>query len=237
MIKKYLNHLLKTAEYNYLSNIEKHLISKKLKVNRFLDIGCYTGENTLMIAKSVKARHIYGMDFNREALRVAKKKGVKTVYQDISQPKWKKTRRKYDFIYSNQTIEHLYSVDEYIKNIRSLLKNGGYALISTENLGSWHNAISLLFGYQPFSLTNMSTKKWTIGNPFTISKAGHHDPLMIHRSVFTSYALRRFLKLYKFKIVKCISSGYYPLPNNSVGNFFANLDWRHSVYMAYLVKK
>ncbi len=228
---------MRSAEANYLANIVNVLKSTKLSVNNFVDIGCGDGSNTLLISRSINATNVYGVDFDDKYLKIANKRGITSYKRNISKSNWVSGLPKVDFVYSNQTIEHLYSVDDYIKNIRKLLKKNGHLLVSTENLSSWHNIISMLLGFQPFSLTNISVKCWSIGNPFTLEKKGHHNHLMIHRSVFTSYALQVFLKMYGFEIIRVISSGYYPLPNNILGNLFAKLDPRHSVYMAVLAKK
>lgn len=232
----YLKYLVRTAEANYLNNLFNEVKNEQLNINSFLDVGCYRGDNSLLLADACNAKTVYGMDFNKEAMLEASSKGIKVIYQDISEREWAVDKDSFDFVYSNQTIEHLYSVDNYILNIKRILKNKGYALISTENLSGWHNCLALLLGYQPFSTTNICTKKWSIGNPLSIIKDGHHDPLMVHRAVFTYYALEEFMKLYDFEIIKGITGGYYPLPNNIIGNFMAKVDRRHAVYIAVLVR-
>lgn len=232
----YLNHLVVTAEANYIDNLCKEIKKEQLKVNCFLDVGCYTGKNSLLFAKACNAKTIYGTDFNKEAMREASKKGIKVIYQDINEKKWAIRRDSFDFVCSNQTLEHLYSVDNFMLNIKRILKNKGYALISTENLSGWHNCLALFLGYQPFSTTNICTKQWSIGNPLSIIKEAYNDPLMIHRAMFTYYSLMEFLKLYDFEIIKGITGGYYPLPNNKIGNFMAKIDKRHSVCIAALIR-
>lgn len=233
MIKRYLRHLIETAEENYLGNLYDGI--RDLRVESMLDIGCYTGENTVKIAEICKARKLYGIELNEGAIQVAREKGIEVFNQDINEEHWNIADNSVDFIYSNQVIEHLYSVDNFIVNIKRILKKDGYLLVSTENLAGWHNCFSLFMGYQPFSTTNICTKQWSLGNPFSMVLDGHHDPLMVHRAVFTYYALKSFLKLYDFKIVKPITSGYYPLPNR-LGNLMAKIDKRHSVYIAFVVK-
>jgi 2-polyprenyl-3-methyl-5-hydroxy-6-metoxy-1,4-benzoquinol methylase len=235
MIKKYLWHLIQTAEENYLKNIFKEI--SHLNLETFLDIGCYYGDNTIQAAKAIKAKRVYGIELNDEASKKAIEKGIEILKIDINQEDWSISDASIDFIYSNQVIEHLYSVDNFIINIKRILSDTGYALISTENLAGWHNVASLALGFQPFSTANICTKRWSIGNPFSQVPDGHHDPLMIHRAVFTHYALGKFLEAYGFKIEKEINAGYYPLPNNKIGNFFARMDRKHSVYTAYLIKK
>ena len=233
MIKKYLSYLIKTAEQNYLKNIYSAVSAKR--ASSFLDIGCYTGENTLQIAELCEANKIYGIELNQEAIEVAEKKGIIIYKQDINEKSWNIEDNSVDFVYSNQVIEHLYSVDNFIINIKRILKKDGLLLVSTENFSGWHNCFSLILGFQPFSTTNICTKKWSIGNPLSQISNGHHDPLMIHRSVFTYYALKEFLELYDFKIEEEINSGYYPFPN-SLGNVLAKFDRKHSVYTAFIVK-
>ncbi len=142
----------------------------------------------------------------------------------------------YNFCFTNQTIEHLYDIDNFMKNIFNILKKKGFCLISTENLSSLHNILALALGYQPFACANMSIKKWTIGNPFS-RKNGHCSNFMKHRAVFTLYALEEFVKLYNFEIIKKIVSGYFPLPNNKFGNFFAKADPKRAIYIALLIRK
>src|SRR5207248_11157444 len=55
----------------------------------------------------------------------------------------------FDVIHANQVIEHLYDTDRFVTEIKRLLAPGGYAVISTNNLSSLHNIVSLVFGQQP----------------------------------------------------------------------------------------
>ena len=233
MIKKYLKYLIKTAEQNYLKNLYNSIST--LKVNNMLDIGCYTGKNTMEIAMLCNAKKIYGIELNEDAIKIAEKNGINIYKQDINKEFWGIEDNSIDFIYSNQVIEHLCSVDNFINNIKRILKKDGLLLLSTENLAGWHNCFALILGYQPFSMTNICTKKWSIGNPLSLVTDGHHDPLMIHRAMFTYYALKEFLELYDFKIEVKINSGYYPFPN-VLGDILAKYDRRHSVYMAFIAK-
>ena len=236
MIARYLKWLVATAESGYMTNMASCLRKLNITTNIFCDVGCYDGKSSFIIANAVKAKHIYGVDKNVDALKTAKDIGISTVYTDINDNFWAIEDNKFDFVYSNQVIEHLYSVDNFMLNIKRITKPDGYILISTENLAGWHNCIALLLGYQPFSSTNICTKKWSIGNPFSIVTDGHNDPMMVHRAVFTNYAFRDFLKLYECQVIKYINGGYYPVPNHFIGNLFARIDPRHSVYMAALVK-
>lgn len=233
MIKRYLKHLFLTAEKNNLRNIHQGI--SHLNVDKFMDIGCYDGSTTIEMGKIVHAKEISGIELDPKGIKLSTSKGIKVFRQDVNQDIWRIKDNSLDFISASQIIEHLYSVDNFIINIKRVLKKNHYALIATENLASWHNCFSLLLGFQPFSTTNLCMRKWSIGNPFIMTSYKGHDPLLIHRSVFTYHALEIFLKLYNFEIVKPIVSGYYPFPNK-IGNWLAKIDKKHAVYMAFLVK-
>jgi len=123
MIKAYLNNLVATAEKNYLKNIFLELSG--FRAEKVLDIGCYTGENTIQFARSVQAKEIYGIELDQRAREKAIKKGINVLLQNIDDKKWLLEDNSFDFIFSNQVIEHLYSVDNFLINIKRILRGGG----------------------------------------------------------------------------------------------------------------
>ncbi|BDC17389.1 methyltransferase domain-containing protein [Acidianus sp. HS-5] len=56
-----------------------------------------------------------------------------------------------DVIIFEEVIEHLYNSDLVMSEIKRLLKKGGIIVLSTPNLASWINRLTLLLGYQSFS--------------------------------------------------------------------------------------
>ncbi|OGC50278.1 hypothetical protein A2716_03660 [candidate division WWE3 bacterium RIFCSPHIGHO2_01_FULL_40_23] len=235
MVSAYINHLVKSAEGNYVRRLEKFVGNLGLKVHKFLDVGCGGGEKTLLIAKACNAKEVYGMEIDEAGIKDARKRKIKIVKEDVSKEVWRVKDDTFDFVFSNNVIEHLFSVDNFLINIKRVLKKGGTLLLSTENLSAWHNTASLFLGFQPFSTTNICIKKHSIGNPFSSVSGEEKDAFWLHRSVFTSRALKEFLLLYGFKDLKPVVSGYYPFPN-VIGNQFAELDPSHSVYIAFLAK-
>ena len=77
----------------------------------------------------------------------------------------------FDVVCSNQVIEHLSDTDTFVAELHRVLRPGGFAVTSTENLASWHNVASLTLGWQPFSLTNVSRQGLGLGNPLAIHRA------------------------------------------------------------------
>ena len=77
--------------------------------------------------------------------------------------------------------------DSYLPRV---LKPGGIACISTNNLSSWHNIWSLVFGYQPFPMH--VSDALIVGNPLNPEHGQpHEDAGRIHVRVFTGRALGR----------------------------------------------
>ena len=97
---------------------------------------------------------------------------------------------------SNQVIEHLADTDVFVAEIARVLEPGGYAVISTENLASWHNVFALVFGWQPFSLTNVSATCMGLGNPLAVHRAEEwqYHASWQHRRVFAYAVSSSFLR-------------------------------------------
>ena len=130
-------------------------------------------------------------------------------------------------------IEHLVDTDNFLNEIYRVLKKDGYAIISTENLASWHNVFSLFFGWQPFSLTNISKEKLGIGNPIALHR---NEKISFatwqHIRIFAYRGLKEIFEIKDFKVEKILGAGYYPLPN-----LLAKVDPRHAAFLTLKIKK
>lgn len=232
-IKKYLFNLeVQAGEENRL-NILKLLPDIKGHAN-ILDLGCDDGSWTVRLGEKYQKPSLYGVEVVRERFRKAQDKGISIKSFDLNE-KFDFEDEYFDIVHSNQVIEHLYDTDNFISEVFRILKPGGYFIVSTVSLSSWHNVFSLLLGFQPFDLANVSLKG-NIGNPLSFwsetKSANSKNKSWQHLRLFTPYSLSKFLKIYDFENVSILTSGYYPLPG-----IFASLDKRHSHYFAIRVKK
>jgi SAM-dependent methyltransferase len=175
----------------------------------------------------VDCREIYGADVWEEALKEAHNKGIITknmdFNKDLSFPS-----SCFDVATSHQVLEHLFFPSHFIKEIYRILKEGGYAVISTENLSSWDNIISLLLGYTPFSMEFDQVK---IGNPFSPHSVKMMEKYPPHVRVFSFQGLIDLVRLHGFKLERVSPSGYLPF------DFFANVDPRHARFLTLKVRK
>ena len=206
------------------------LLEKNPK-HKFLDVGCSNGTNTLRFSNKIETKNIFGIEIDKKAKEQAEEKGIKIVRIDLNK-KWGFKDNSIDVITANQVIEHLYDTDNFVKEIYRILKSNGYAIISTNNLSSWHNFIPLLLGYQPFP--NDVSKYSNIGKLFSLSKKGCNQ--YNHHRVFSFQALKGIFRQYNFKIEKHKGAGYYPFPKG-VNKLFSFIDPWHSVYQTIKVRK
>ena len=93
-----------------------------------------------------------------------------------------------DALHSNQVIEHLAETDHFMREIRRVLKPNGYAVVSTNNLASWHNVLSLVLGWQP--LPCHVSDDAVVGNPLALEELRYGDRIHRHLRIFTGRALR-----------------------------------------------
>lgn len=140
-----------------------------------LDVGCGTGD-TLLELKSL-GWNVYGLDIDANAVRIARRHGLKNVsrgyYQDVA----RFSDGFFDVIRLYHVIEHLDNPRLALSIIRKKLKPGGEILVGTPNAGSlvakafgsyWYNldAPRHLFLFTPQNLGRLLT-----ATGFTISTA------------------------------------------------------------------
>jgi 2-polyprenyl-3-methyl-5-hydroxy-6-metoxy-1,4-benzoquinol methylase len=240
----YFTTIWRNAFYLNIENILSLLVHNKNA--SVIDIGCGGGEFTTMYKKKIGAKEITGADGVKNKLIFAKKHGVdKTICFDLS-GKWPIKSNTYDVVISDQVIEHLYDYDIFISETHRILKPGGYAVISTENLSSWHNIFALILGYQDFS--HQLIRKKHVGNSLSLHKdaktgswsneetLGVDDSDYPHMKVPTFISLRQVFEAYGFKYIEGKGAGYHPLPG-FLAKLAAKIDPYHSHFITIKFKK
>jgi methionine biosynthesis protein MetW len=202
---------------------------------RMLDMGCGDGAWTLQVAKHVGASSCHGVEMIEAAATLARARGINVVEADLSEPLSVYENDSFDVIHSNQVIEHLRSTDCFMQEIRRLLKPDGYALVSTNNLASWHNIASLVLGWQPMPC---NVSDWiNVGNPLNAYDGFEHDVRgQTHLRVFTGKALTGLAKFHGLRVVTERSAGYYPVPPQAA-RYLARLDPRHGAFLVHLYEQ
>jgi ubiquinone/menaquinone biosynthesis C-methylase UbiE len=224
---------------NILSLTEKNPQAK------VADIGCGDGQVTIQYKVKIRSKEITGVDGVNGRLKAAKNRGVKIIGTNLEE-KWPFKNEEYDVIISNQVIEHILDIDNFISEIYRILKPGGYCVISTENLASWHNIFALLLGYQDFSHTII--KKSHVGNPLSIHHgektgswgaedcSGVDDSAFPHIKIMTYKSLRVIFEEFGFTYETGKGSGYYPL-FGFLSQWASRIDPYHSHFITVKMRK
>lgn len=200
---------------------------------RLLDLGCDDGTLTLRYAERIGTDRIYGADFIPAALVKARKRSVKAKRADLNR-KLPFPSNSFDVVTSNQVIEHLLETDIFVEEIYRVLKPGGYAVISTENLASWHNIFALVLGLPAFSQHNSCRKD--VGNPISLVSGSDLKPGWSHVKIFTLTGLTALFRLHRFTVTDRRGAGYYPWPP-PLSILLSRLSPRHSAFIAVKGRK
>ena len=112
----------------------------------------------------------------------------------------------FDMAYLGETIEHVYDIARCFKELKRVIKPGGYLAITTPNLAAWYNRLLLLLGkcphnYHPAPITYSRRDRENLEAGY--GKDLQNVPLHhYHIRVFTLDRLRDYLELMGFVIIK-----------------------------------
>ena len=232
LLKKWFRYLRNQAVASYEKTILEFLPSSQEPLS-LLDCGCDNGEWTSKLGEEIGNATLHGIEIEEDAVALAREKGIEAIEGNLNEAFPFKDCR-FDIVHANQVIEHLADTDLFLKEIHRVLKPGGMVILCTENLASWHNIAALLFGWQPFSLTNICERRFQIGNPLSIhsQEASVSPKSWLHVRVFAYRGLHDVLCEHGFRVVASRGSGYYPLPG-ILGRF----DPRHAAFLTFKAQK
>ncbi len=177
---------------------------------KLLDLGCYDGEFTLQLADRIGTDHITGVELVPEFAARSRARGIRVCEANLNMP-LPLPDGGFDVILANQVIEHLSDTDCFVSEIARLLSPQGYAIVSTNNLASLHNIVSLALGQQP-PPAHVSNRVM-LGNALNpLDGISLQHPSMSHLRIFSYHALRRFLAHNGLVAERYRTIGFYPFP-------------------------
>lgn len=175
-----------------------------------VDLGCGDGAFTERFAARVGAGRIVGVELIDELADAAERRGIEVHRADLS-ARLPFADASIDVVHSNQVIEHLRATDHFMREIRRVLRPGGYAVVSTNNLASLHNIVSLLAGWQP-PPCHVSDERIGLGNPMNAHGGAPGAAGQMHLRIFTGRALAELAELHGLRVEVARTAGFYPLP-------------------------
>lgn len=201
-----------------------------------LDVGCEDGVWTEKVRRQIgiPAGQVLALELVPELAAVARRRGFDVRVGDVDAA-WPFEDGSVDVVHANQVIEHVTRLDHFVQEVGRVLASQGVGVVCTENLASWHNIAALVFGFQPFSLTNISRKR-PIGNPFALHKG--EAPIgdsFHHVHVMTLTALRDLFVAHGLTVEETWGTGYHPLPRRLAG-WLANVDPRHAHFVGLVAR-
>jgi len=113
---------------------------------KVLDAGCGNGANAGKLAEM--GYHVTGIDLAEDGIMIARKAypdvqfEVASVYDDLHP-----IIDEVDVVVSSEVIEHLYSPQRYLDNMMSIIRPGGYIILTTPYHGYLKNLALSLFNY------------------------------------------------------------------------------------------
>jgi SAM-dependent methyltransferase len=192
-----------------------------------VDLGCGDGAFTARVGQRAGAGRLLGLEIDPIEAAAARERGVEVIEADLAQA-LPLEDASVDVVHSNQVIEHLADTDLFLREIRRVLAPGGYAVVSTNNLASWHNVISLALGWQP-PVSHVSDEV-VVGNPMDFMEGHLGEHVHMHLRVFTGRALAELAEYHGLGVELARTVGYYPLPVR-LARLATRIDPRHGAYL------
>ena len=192
-----------------------------------VDLGCGDGSLTARVGARIAAGRLLGVETNGPWIAEARERGVEVLEADLRGP-LPLPDASVDVVHSNQVIEHLAGTDHFMREIRRVLRSDGYAVVSTNNLASWHNVGSLVLGFQP-TPCHVSDAV-IVGNPANFVEGTSGAAGQMHLRVFTGRALAALAALHGLRAEVQRTAGYYPLPPR-LAAVATRIDRRHGAFL------
>jgi ubiquinone/menaquinone biosynthesis C-methylase UbiE len=168
----------------------------RMEGKRILDIGCGDGFITARLGESTGAK-MFGIDISREALKDAKKKGIIARFANLDRDKLPFADGYFDAVFCGDVVEHIFDTERLLGEVRRVLKDSGFIVMSVPNIAAWYNRIIMAFGFIPVWVESASTHY--VGNPFLDSGMGHVK-------AFTKRSALQLLALCGFRKVEVAGS-------------------------------
>ena len=191
----------------------------RLRPQSLLDVGCADGA-FLFKYLDYKPQVFCGIEAAPELKKQAEARGIQVRAVDLNGV-WPYEDNSFEVIHCAQVIEHLHNTRLFASEILRVLKPGGWAFITSENLTSFLNTGAMLMGYTPFTL--MRCCGWYMGNPLGLHSGEQvpegvpiTDPAFAgvtgHVRALSVVQAQELFEKVGFSHVRASSIGLMPLP-------------------------
>lgn len=169
------NDVHRSATVSHLPDLAHALDPMRgFSMSKMLDIGCGFGGLSKYIADELGMAYIAGVDIDPAVMDEARGKQVDVHLVDVSHEPLPFTDAAFDLIVTLGMMDYLPTYDALIREMYRVLRPGGYVLVALPNLGSWHNRLLLLLGYQPRDVEISSERSTGIAPWYTDREVTGH---------------------------------------------------------------
>ena len=192
----------------------------RLRPDSLLDVGCADG-SFLFQYLDYRPGRFCGIEASPVLKAAAEKRGMEVQAVDLNGV-WPYEDHSFEVVHCAQVIEHLHNTRLFGQEILRVLKPGGTALVTSENLTSFLNLGAMALGYTPFTL--MRVCGWYLGNPLGLHYGEHvdegvpiTDPAFAgvtgHVRALSVLQAQELFERVGFESVRASSLGLMPLPD------------------------
>jgi len=142
--------------FEHLHRMRSVLGYRYRDVHSLLDAGCHYGEFALIFRKRFGLTDVCGIEIDEGAARVARRKGIDVKCLDLNDGDTPFESDRFDAVFAGEIIEHLWAPDAMLQEMHRVLRPGGYCIVTMPNIASWCDRLSLILGYQPYSIPTRS---------------------------------------------------------------------------------
>jgi SAM-dependent methyltransferase len=199
-----------------------------------LDVGTGDGAFAARVGHRLGAERVVGVELIPNEAAQARSRGIDVREGDLDDG-LPFPDDSFTTVHANQVIEHVRGTDRLVSEIRRVLAPGGLACISTNNLSSWHNVVSLALGYQPMPMH--VSDALVLGNPLDPQRRRPHAHAgRVHLRLFTPRALRELCEHHGLRTLTLRTAGYYPLPPR-IARVAGRIDPLHGAFLIGLFER
>ena len=198
----------KTKVYSNYFRTSKHIykiLSRYIKPkSKILEIGCGGGWNLIPFLRS--GHTIYGTEYSKELKKISKYKGI--IKYDKN---YKFSRKKFDLIIVSHVLEHLYDINNFLNNLKKILKDDGYLYIEVPSIEKKYSLDQIQF-FHNYYFTKNTLISYCLKSRFKVFKwsyvLGIHQFIILKK--YVGYG-SHYNKIKEVKKIKELHRKYFLL--------------------------